>query len=175
MSPGDRKGGDDLRVLDRYLSLRAGHVFGKTHCPAARRSSAAAAASSRQHRNSAAIALLVASAGFVFAMLGQAGTGPVEIPSLRGSAGHMEGLSRWRGDALLELVWSPVPEASHYSLRVLDSRGGLIVSRVLEQTETVVTVEVGAAAQRPVLWTVVAWQNTRRLAASDVLTSVAER
>lgn len=164
----------ELQVLDRYLSLHAGHVFEKA-APVRVRRLDSPPTSAPQHWRAAAIAFLVASSVLVFTLLGQAGIGSVAIPSLRGAPDQLEGMSRWRGSAALELTWGLVPEATHYSVQVWDFHGGMVASRVVEGPETMATVIVRSDAPRPLLWTVVAWGGTQRLAASELLTSMSAR
>jgi len=160
-----------LQVLDRYLSLQAGDLFDDaTHAEVPRPD--ATHTSAPRHPRSALIGFLVASAALVLVMLGQAGMGELEMPGLRGAPGQLEGVSEWRGNAVLDLAWNSMPEASHYSLRVWDLRGGPIASRVVDGLETFATIGVRPDAPRPLFWTVVAWKGTRRLAASEVLTSM---
>jgi len=161
----------ELLVLDRYLSLRAGEVF-EDVAPAGIRRVPPPLTCPRRPLRSAAVLFLAAGAAFVLTMLGQAGTGRVAIPSLRGLPAQLEGVSSWRGSAALELAWSAVPGATQYSLQVWDFHGALIESRIVDGAESVVTVVVRSDAPRPLLWTVVAWEDTRRLAGSEVLTSL---
>ncbi len=164
----------DLQALDRYLSLHASRVFSDP-APAETRRANTRPAGAAGHRRPVAAALLVGGVAFVLAMMGPGGTGRVAIPSLRGAPAGLMGESVWRGEIALELTWSSVREVSHYSVQVWDSGGGLIASRIVGATKTIATIGVPPDVPRPLLWTIVAWKETRRLAASEVLVTVFER
>ncbi len=169
----DREKARDLHALDRYISLHASWIFADP-APVETRRADTRPLGGAGHRWPAA-ALLIGGMAFVLAMMGQAGTERIAIPSLRGAPAGLAGESVWRGEIALELRWSSVREVSHYSVQVWDSRGGLIASRIVDGTNTTTTIGVSLDVPRPLLWTIVAWKETRRLAASEVLVTVFER
>lgn len=164
----------DLQALDRYFSLRASRIFADPE-PVETRRAEVRLRGSAGHRRPAAAALLIGAMAFVLAMLGQAGTGRVAIPSLRGAPTELVGESAWRGGIALDLAWSSVREASHYSVQVWDSDGGLVASLIVDGTKTTTTIGVPPDVPQPLIWTIVAWKEARRLAASEVLVAGSER
>jgi len=163
----------DLQVLDRYLSFQASRVFADSAVVATRRADAPPTESAGRPR--LAVAALVAVVAFLLVVAGQAGTGQVAVPSLRGAPVQLGGVSSWRDISALELAWISVRGSSHYSVQVWDPHGRLIANRVVGGTKTKTTIGIPTDVPQPLLWAIVAWKDTRRLAVSDVMTAASKR